>query len=65
MGEPETFIDINLPDVPCDKIVNYKFNDFKYAMKIRGAGNNKVDIQKIEDSKKKLLKKWKAIKINH
>ena len=60
LGEPtEIFIDINLPDVPCDKLMEYKFNDFKYAMKIRGAGNNKVDIQKLKLKRKNYLKNGK------
>lgn len=60
LGEPaEVFIDINLPNVSCDKLVNYKFNDIKYAMKIRGAGNNKVDIQKLKLKRNNYLKNGK------
>ena len=60
LGEPtEIFIDTNMPDVPCDKLMEYKFSDFKYAMKIRGAGNNKVDIQKLKLKRNNYLKNGK------
>ena len=55
----ENFIDINLPDVSCDKLMEYKFSDFKYAMRIRNAGNNKVDMQKLKLKRNNYLKNGK------
>lgn len=60
LGElAENFIDINVPNVPCDKLMEYKFSDFKYAMRIRGAGNNKVDMQKLKLARKNYLENGK------
>lgn len=55
----EAFIDINLPDISCDRLMEYKFSDFKYAMRIRGAGNNKVDMQKLKLARENYLKNGK------
>ncbi len=41
--EIEPFIDTNVENVSCDMLSNYNFRDYKYAMKIRGAGNNRFE----------------------
>ncbi len=41
--EIKPFIDTDIENVSCDILLNYNFRDYKYAMKIRGAGNNRVE----------------------
>lgn len=41
--EIEPFIGTDIENVSCDMLINYNFRDYKYAMKIRGVGNNKVE----------------------
>lgn len=41
--EIKPFIDTQIENVNCDMLLNYNFRDYKYAMKIRGAGNNRIE----------------------
>ena len=60
-GKPvEQFIDTNIKNVSCDNLLKYDFRDFKYAMKIRGSGNNKIEsMESIRDLRKNFLKNGK------
>lgn len=58
--EIKPFIDTNIENVSCDMLLNYNFRDYKYAMKIRGAGNNKVEsLQALGKKRKDFLKNGK------
>lgn len=43
-GKPiKPFIDTNIETIDCKILSKYKFKPFKYAMLIRGTGNNKIE----------------------
>ena len=60
-GKPmDAFIDTNIQSVNYDNLSKYNFRDFKYAMKIRGSGNNKIEsMESIRDLRKNFLKNGK------
>lgn len=54
------FIDTNIETTSCETLSKYKFTPFRYAMKIRGAGNNKIEgYEKLEEIRQKFLKTGK------
>ena len=61
-GKPtDPFIDTNIKNVSCDNLSKYNFRDFKYAMRIRGSGNNKIEsMESIRDLRKNFLKNGKV-----
>ena len=43
-GKPATpFVDTDIETTSCETLSRYKFTSFRYAMKIRGSGNNKIE----------------------
>ena len=60
-GKPtDPFIDTNIKNVNCDSLTKYDFKDLKYAMKIRGSGNNKIEsIESIRNLRKDFLRNGK------
>ncbi len=61
-GKPtDPFIDTNIENVNCDNLSKYDFRDFKYAMRIRGSGNNKIEsMESIRNLRKNFLKNGKV-----
>ena len=60
-GKPtDPFIDTNIKNVSCDNLLKYDFRDFKYAMKIRGSGNNKIQsLESIRNLRRNFLENGK------
>lgn len=55
--EIEPFIDTNVEITNCDTLSKYKFGGLRYAMKIRGSGNNKIEsLESLKISRRKFLK---------
>lgn len=58
--EIEPFIETNINNVSCDILSKYKFEDLKYAMRIRGSGDNKIEsFESVKISRQKFLKTGK------
>lgn len=57
-GKPiDPFIDTNVKAVNCDTLSKYNFAPFKYVMKIRGSGNDKVEsLETIKELRRRFLK---------
>ena len=60
-GKPmDPFIDTNIKNVSCDNLSKYDFKDFKYALPIRGRGNNKIEsMESIRNLRKNFLRNGK------
>ena len=60
-GKPiQPFIDTNVKIVNCDTLLKYDFEPLKYAMQIRGSGNNKIEnLETIRNLRKEFLKNGK------
>ncbi len=51
------FVNTDIKKVSCDILSKLNFRDFKYTMKIRGSGNNKVEsLESIKELRRKFLK---------
>lgn len=57
-GKPiPPFVDTDIENESCENLLKYKFAPFKYSMKIRGSGNNKVEsLESIKELRRKFLK---------
>lgn len=57
-GKPTLpFVDTDIENVSCENLLKYKFAPFKYVMKIRGSGNNKVEnLESIKELRRKFFK---------
>lgn len=54
------FIDTEIETTSCETLSNYKFTLYRYAMKIRGAGNNRIEsYEKLRETRQKFLKEYK------
>lgn len=60
-GKPtKPFVDTNIETTSCETLSRYKFTSFRYAMKIRGSGNNKIEsYEKLIKIRQKFLKSKK------
>ncbi len=60
-GKPiKQFIDTDIETTDCKILSKYKFTSFKYAMKIRGSGNNKIEsYEELRKIRQKFLKSSK------
>ncbi len=60
-GKPTTpFIDTNIETIDCKILSKYKFTPFRYAMKIRGAGNNRIEsYESLRKTRKEFLNECK------
>lgn len=60
-GKPsKPFVDTNVETTDCKILSKYKFTSFKYAMKIRGSGNNKIEsYEELRRIRQKFLKSSK------
>lgn len=53
----EPFIDTDIETVECTTLSKYKFGCLRYAMKIRGSGNNKIEsLESLKISRRNFLK---------
>lgn len=53
----EPFIDTNVETVECTTLSKYNFYGLRYAMKIRGSGNNKIEsLESLKISRRNFLK---------
>lgn len=61
-GKPiAPFIDTDIETTDCKILSKYKFTPFKYAMKIRGAGNNRIEsYESLRKIRKKFLNECKV-----
>ena len=51
------FINTDIETTNCDTLSRYKFTPFRYAMKIRGRGNNKIEsLESLKISRRNFLK---------
>lgn len=58
--EIEPFIETDINNVPCDILSKYAFEDLKYAMRIRGSGDNKIEsLESVKISRQEFLKNGK------
>ncbi len=58
--EIEPFIDTNIETVECTTLSKFKFGGLRYAMKIRGSGNNKIEsLESLKISRRNFLKSGK------
>lgn len=60
-GKPATpFVDTDIKTISCETLSKYKFTPFRYAMKIRGSGNNKIEsYEELRRIRQKFLKSSK------
>lgn len=60
-GKPiKPFIDTNIENIDCKILSQYKFTPYKYAMRIRGSGNNKIEsYEELRKIRQKFLKSSK------
>lgn len=60
-GKPTTpFVDTDIETTSCETLSKYKFTPFRYAMKIRGSGNNKIEsYEELRRIRQKFLKSSK------
>lgn len=55
--EIEPFINTDIEQIECTTLSKYKFGGLRYAMKIRGSGNNKIEsLESLKISRKNFLK---------
>lgn len=60
-GKPITsFIETDIETTDCEILSKYKFTSFRYAMKIRGTGNNKIkSYEELRKTRKEFLNEGK------
>lgn len=53
----EPFVDTNVEQVECTTLSKYRFGCLRYAMKVRGSGNNKIEnLESVKISRRNFLK---------
>lgn len=54
--EIEPFIDTEIETVECTTLSKYRFSPYKYCMRVRGSGNNKIEsYQQLRDKRKHFI----------
>lgn len=57
-GKPiPPFVDTDIENASCENLLKFKFAPYKYAMKVKGAGNNKIEsLESVRELRRKFLK---------